>query len=114
MKSNEAIYELDPLEQFTDVEPQRLIDAMGVLPAWVDPADPRPARLQFETKYRFGVTEIPGVEVMPDGTWSYPGDPVLHPIAKIERAHEIVYFYRGAFVAIVQKSDGASFATRMD
>lgn len=105
MKANEAECMLDPLQQYTTVPPDRLIQAMGELPYYVSERDPRPARLQFEANYRFGTHWMDGWQMTPDGTLCYPGDPALFPIGRIKLARESVFFYPGAWVAIIQHAD---------
>ena len=92
---------------------ERLI---GPLPSFLDPADPRPAREQFDANYRFGGWRpIKGFtcDWKKDGTIRYPGDPPLRPIAGMHHHREMVMFYDQAFVAVIQP-DGTYEVARMD
>ena len=58
---------------------------IGPLPSFLDPADPRPAREQFDANYQHGGGWRPikgfTCDWKKDGTIHYPGDPPLKPIA---------------------------------
>ena len=109
MKANEVRCTIDPLEQYSSVPHERLIQAMGELPWYVSEKDPRPAQLQFEANYKFGTHWIDGFDMTPDGTLVYPGDPALFPIGRMVFATETVFFYPHAWVAIIQNNDPDNF-----
>lgn len=105
---------LDPNDKFPKTNPSHLIEAMGILPLWIDPADERPMREQFNAKYNFGIHEMKGGKIGEDGSYKYPGDPILHPIAKATLRDETIYFYQYAMVGIVNTKTSDTFMTRMD
>jgi hypothetical protein len=95
-----------------DVTPEHL----GFIPTFLDAADPRPMREQFNERYCSGWHSAPSKLTLLDGrTLHYPGDPPLEPLARIELSghKEFAYFYDYSMVAIIQP-DGSFEACRMD
>ena len=113
--SNPMIAIIDPTEHYENVPPERLIEAIGILPHWVDNNDPRSAKEQFQQKYQFGCCEMPGGTVDENGVYNYPEDPPLYPFYSLERDNEMIYFYNYAMVAVVLKDEArTTYVTRMD
>lgn len=92
-------------------------EALGFLPDFIDAADPRPAREQFDANYGHGSYWRPGAATRTtlrgDGYLLHPGDPPLPWIASTSLRGERVLVYLGAFVAIVA-DDGSFVMQRMD
>lgn len=105
---------LDPNDKFSTVQKQYIADLLGILPFWIDPADPRPMREQFDTKYNFGILEMQGGRIEEDGTYHYPGDPALHPVARAVLRDETIFFYQHSMVCIRNETTKTTFMTRMD
>jgi hypothetical protein len=90
------------------------VEDLGLIPSFLCPDDPRPARQQLDDGYRR------------DGGWRpmqgfsntkfilhYPGDTSCSPIAYIPFRDEIVTVYPYDIVAVFQ-ADGSFEAARMD
>jgi hypothetical protein len=110
--------QLDPNKQFTEVPDQHLIDCMGVLPIWCITAqnsNPNGIQSQVEKMYGFPTGEMTGGEIAEDGSYKYPEDPVMHPIAsmRLELANTDVLFYQHAMIAF-KDGENPWHMTRMD
>jgi len=99
------------LALFGDTKP----DHLGLIPAFLDDNDPRPAKEQFHENYAHGGGWRPMSKMTMDktGALHYPGDPEYEPIAAIRMRSETIYVYRWGIVAIRQK-DGSFEVARMD
>lgn len=88
---------------------------LGMIPYFLTPADPRPAREQFDENYQHGGgwKVFKGHSMDPDGTLHYPGDPALPPLAEAKLRDETIRFYDYAWVSITQP-DGTFEVCRMD
>lgn len=93
-----------------------ITEQLGLLPFFIDPQDPRPAREQLDANYQHGGgwQPIEGfTRKKGTGDLCFPGDPPLSMIAFMRLRDERVEFYPHAFVAIVQKN-GSFEVARMD
>ena len=97
------------------LHPQCTPDTVGFIPTFLDHADPRPAREQFQERYVYGGwRNQPGfTEGNEPFSLNYPGDPPLLPMALIPFRDENIIVYRHGYVGIWQK-DGSFEACRMD
>jgi len=88
---------------------------LGLLPGMLDPADPRPAREQFDANYQHGGGWDPfkGFTLRADNSLSYPGDPPTKPLAMTTLRDELIVFYQYSWVAIIQP-DRSFECCRMD
>lgn len=77
-------------------------DEIGFLPSFLDEADPRPAREQFDANYPYGGYWRKVGEIDKAGVMHYPGDPDLRPIGGTRLRDEVVLVYPASFVAIIQ------------
>lgn len=104
----------DPLEHY-GVSRKEIEAICGIIPFWVKNVTylGLPLYVALNKQYQFGLYNLQGGEVSPDGIFSYPEDPDLYPYCKIIRDDETFYQYPMAICAIVQK-DGSTFITRMD
>lgn len=103
----------------------QLEDAVGFIPDFVDPADPRRAEDQFAERYCGGWHGMKvgkgGFTAFDDYTkLHYPGDPPLHALAEAsipassQRPQQRIVVYESAFVAIIDQ-DGADWrVSRLD
>jgi hypothetical protein len=91
------------------------LDAVGILPLWLDPDDPRPAKEQFGANYGHGGGWQPfeGFRLLKGGHIKYPGDPAHKPLAMMKLRDEVILIYPHAWVLILQK-DGSFEICRMD
>ena len=91
------------------------IDDLGMVPWFLAPDDPRPAKEQFDERYVHGGgwRPINGFKLLEGLRLKYPGDPVLEPIAAWELRDEKIVMYPHAIVAIYQP-DGTFEVARMD
>jgi hypothetical protein len=90
---------------------------LGMIPYFLNPADPRPAAEQFDANYQHGGGWLPmrkwqmvNLEV---GVIRYPGDPPKKPLAWMQLRDEKIFVYESAWVAIVQPN-GTFEVARMD
>lgn len=105
---------LDPLNKFQDVKDQSFYNNnIGFVIDWLQNNDHLRAIDIFKLEYPFGVLEMSGGVLNEDGTYKYPGDPTLYPIAKTIRNKEIIYHYQYGIVGVVME-DKRTFMTRMD
>lgn len=106
---------IDPTHQHTCLTKNEIVKACGVLPLWA--ANPFllsiPLQQAFETQYAFPMPPLGGGTLTPEGTFTYSGDPNLHPLIKLERGPETLFVYPYAIIGIV-KADGFTFISRMD
>ncbi len=101
---------IDPNEAFAGIKPKKLVDVMGIIPFFVQDvalSQPESASEAFELLqecYGYPVGDLleNGVgKVEQDGTYIYPDDPDLSPIALFELPDDIqVFVYQYAFVAV--------------
>jgi hypothetical protein len=90
------------------------IEDWGLIPAFLDDNDPRPAREQFNARYIAGWQPFDGFTMNPETyVLSYTGDPPLEPLSTLLFRHEVILIYPYSWVAIVQP-DGAWEVCRMD
>lgn len=110
-----AKYQWNGLTWTTDLtsDVHKFEDSLGFLPDFLAINDPRPAREQFEERYRFGGWRpMKGWKL--DGTkLRYPGDPAFKLLACSQLRDETIYLFESAWVVIVQQ-DGSFEVSRMD
>lgn len=91
-------------------------NALGLIPAFLSEADPRPAKEQFHENYAHGGGWRPFKGFKLDilsMSIKYPGDPAYLPLAKIILRKEAIYIYPNAWVLIIQPN-GDHEISRMD
>ncbi len=103
--------------EFTPKYPGVGEDHHGLIPYFLEPTDPRPAREQFAEAYAHGGgwTPFQGFTMRDDGSILYPGDPAL-PVyfeGNLPLTRETIRVYPHAWVAIIQ-ADGEYEICRMD
>ena len=87
-----AIIQLDPAGYFQDVEPWRVMDALGIIPDFIVPGDDRSLVRQVDARYQHGggVRPIPGDWIVEDDgsllynlppSDEYPPEPHRRPYA---------------------------------
>jgi hypothetical protein len=91
------------------------LDFVGEIPAFLDLADPRPAKEQLHENYAHGGGWRPqeGFTKTDRLTMRFPGDPPLKPLAAIPFREEIIVIYPHSYVAIIQPDDSFEIC-RMD
>ena len=104
---------MDPTGSFPENMYSRLLDAVGVLPAWIT-EDDEPAMEQFRRHYPFPTYEDTAGTIDDRGIMYYLGDPPLTPYLEVETNLERIYFYQWAMVGIVDKKTNKHFITRLD
>jgi hypothetical protein len=93
-----------------------LIALCGYLPSFAThPAHlPLTLKEKMEAMYGFGaLRQLEGSSIHEYGVHSFPGDPDLYPILRIDRGAEHVYIYEHGLVAF-SAPRGKYFVTRMD
>ena len=102
-------------EAYPDYTQDQLVEWLGILPHWVaEYAAVQDGDLveHMTDCYGFGSLYKFKGKVLDDGTYTYPEDDDLEPIAKVELKKGDVYFYPYAMIALPIK-DG-HYVTRMD
>jgi len=107
--------EIDPLNYYGLVPAIRLVDACGLIPGWVgnEAFSDQDMKTALDKQYGYGLHEMTGSTITEEGVHSYPEDPDMYPLIKMERKDETLFMYESAIVAIRQ-ADGTMFVTRMD
>lgn len=97
------------------LHPKATAEHLGLIPAFLNHANPEPAAKQIDRYYAHGGgwKPVPGFTLNADGTLQFPGDPPLKAIAETQLGDETVRLYQLAFVAIIQK-DGSLEVARVD
>jgi hypothetical protein len=96
------------------LDPRMTMEHLGYLPQFLDDADPRPAKEQFNERYQWGGWQPFGDwKMAPNGALTYPGDPPLNPLAVTVLRQEVIMFYPHSVVAILQP-DGTFEVARLD
>lgn len=90
------------------------VEDLGLLPTFLDEADPRPAQEQLDARYNGS----PNWRTEPASLDSknrlcYPGDPPLPPLAMTMLRDELIVLYPGSFVVVMQPDRSFVFQ-RMD
>jgi|TARA_E500000318_G_scaffold68813_3_gene63674 hypothetical protein len=106
-------------EAYPDYTQDQLVEWMGLLPHWVadyveDGGDEEGLDLvdHMTEAYGFGKLYQFKGKVLPNGTYTYPEDDDLNPIAKVKLKKGDVYFYPYGMVAL--PTDNGHYVTRMD
>jgi hypothetical protein len=90
----------------------------GIIPTFLDPDDPRPAKEQFDAHYMGGWNPFPGftwdkeTETLTYGEGAN-ADPPLKPISMLLFRNEVVVLFPGSWVMIIQLDDSWEIS-RMD
>jgi hypothetical protein len=99
---------------FELLHPRMTHEALGLIPEFLSHNDTRPAAEQINTNYAHGGGWSPmrGWEMEGDCI-RYPGDSLLHPLAKAKLRDEEIFLYESAWLAIRQP-DGSFEVSRVD
>jgi hypothetical protein len=92
---------------------QDLMEMWGLIPSFLDDADPRPAKEQFNDRYISGWRAQEGFKRGDDMSLRYPGDPPMKPLAIMLFRGERIYLYPFGYICIVQPGE-AFEVCRMD
>ena len=81
-------------------------DIVGLIPAFLEEDDPRPAREQIDDRYAHGGGWQPldGWTLLNDGSILYEGDPPLSPVVWTHLRHETIIIYHHSWVAIIREN----------
>jgi hypothetical protein len=89
-------------------------DDLGLLPSFLDDADPRPAREQLDANYPWGgYWRTQPASIDAKHRLCYPGDPPQDWLAMTMLRGESILVYPGSFVVILQPDRSFVFQ-RMD
>lgn len=85
------------------LHPRMTYEHLGFLPDFFSEHDPRPAKEQINSNYRFGGWQkFDGFKLGADNSLKYPGDPSLEPLAQAQLRDELIILYQSSWVAIIQ------------
>lgn len=93
--------------------PRMTLDMLGYIPTFLHSDDPRPAREQIDSTYISGWQPFKGFTMRSDGNLVYPGDPPMQLLAETRLRNELIRFYQGSWLAIIQL-DGSFEIARLD
>jgi len=89
-----------------------MIEALGLIPSFLDDADPRTAAEQFNENYIGGWRHQDGFKLT-GKKLTYPGDPPMHPLCVMLFHDEEIYLYPYSYI-LIKKRDGGFEICRMD
>ena len=96
------------------------MEAAGLLPQFVSEHDPRPAKEQINEAYAHGGgwNSFEGFTLVSSDDKSqygldYPGDPMSKELSRAMFRDELLVFFKGSWLAIIQK-DGSFEVSRLD
>jgi hypothetical protein len=93
------------------------LDQLGLIPYFVAKhraeANHPSTKVAMDRYYGYGLYEIDGGSIGDDGTYSFPEDADLKPLAAYKVPEGTMYQYQYAIVAIPE-AEGGYFVTRMD
>jgi len=109
------MWDIDPLDKYGRVSPEKVVAACGLIPHFLDGADPRDPMAQFSERYQFGAHWDDGPARIDDrGFHTYPEDDDLPPYVVGELREFKIYIMPHALVSVVNTKTGAQAHTRMD
>lgn len=73
---------IDPLCKFSKVLEEVIINSVGLIPTFVTDDEGGNAIDVAVARYQYGGYPLSGGKITEDGSYKYPGDPVLYPIAQ--------------------------------
>ena len=106
----------DPSKKHPTMDEATIDEYCAILPYWVNNTPDGVDLVEsLTTQYGFGtMLAMKGGIVSSTGTYSYPKDPDLYPLLRIDRVHETVFIYHYGIVSILYKDGRPSYTTRMD
>ena len=110
------IIKYDPLNMFMNVSDSDLGNLCSVIYHWAGIAliANMPMREVIHRHYGYALDPMEGGSVTENGLYSYPSDPDLYPLCKIEMSQEIIFFYEYEIIAIRNKDDKKTVVLRVD
>jgi len=102
------------LTWLTYIDPQKAIEALGLIPSFLDENDSRSASQQIAKNYIGGWLPMAGFNLGEGMRLLYPDDPPLDPIATVRLRDELITVYPYGWVAICQCNDGSFEVSRCD
>ncbi len=85
------------------LHPKCTPDHLGYIPSFINQDNPISAVDQINQNYSSGWYSFPGFTIDPlTNIIRYPGDPNMHPIARLYKpnSNETIYFYESAWVMV--------------
>jgi hypothetical protein len=95
------------------LHPKMTLAHLGYIPIFIDDKSPFSAKEQINTNYVSGWIPFKGFKLTEENHLTYPGDPILKPLAKAQLRDEVIYFYDSSWVCIVEP-DGSYEVARLD
>jgi len=97
---NDISWVIDPNDKFRHENPNYLLQCLGIIPNFIT-NDTEDVIKEALLRYQFGGPEMKGGDVDKNGVYSYPGDPLLHPLASCMAGGKYIYVYQYAIVSFV-------------
>ena len=106
-------YIIDPLNKFPFTEPEVLMEAVGLIPTFINPLA---EDVMEEALINYGMSICPmtGGVVNKEGVYQYPGDPDLYPITRCKVGGKTIYIYSYGIIAFVADNSGETVVHRFD
>ena len=118
LKQENKTFITDPNGKYTHVNESQILNALGILPFWAIKfrEHNNSFKQALKSSYQFYFGDLKGCTIQEDGSYTYPGDPVMHPLAVMTAPDcpETLYFYEHAVVGVVNSDTGEQWMTRMD
>ena len=111
--SNEVKYDIDPLDKFTNVAPEALVEACGFIPSFINP-EADDVMEEALLQYGFSIGPMVGGKVDGIGIYKYPGDPDLYPITRCVADNKTIYIYEYGIISFVDNEGGETVTYRFD
>ena len=108
---------IDPTDYYTDNNHHKIIAYCQTVISWA--INPSFVKTSFKAgvlqQYLYGANFNMGGIIDSNGIYKYPDDPPLHPLLKIERNNDCLYFYEHDIIALKDANSTSGFyITRVD
>lgn len=113
---NNIVWMLDPVNRFPHVEPEALLESLGVIPQFITEDTEDVIQTAID---RYGMLlggPMKGGEVLEHGEYVYPEDPTLYPYASavLPNRGMVVHIYDFGMISFVNSKTKESATYRFD
>ena len=110
---NDVVWILDPNRKFKHVEPAHLAESLGLIPTFIVEDADDIIQTALDT-YGMHIGGDMGGKVLEDGTYQYPEDPDLHPLARCTTSGKDVFVYDYGMISFVDIKTKEAITYRFD
>jgi len=104
--NNDVAWGVDPTNHFKDVDPNRLVEAVGMIPSFIF-QEANDVVEEAMLQYGFPCVPMTGSTITKEGVHQYPQDPDLYPLCKGIAGDKLIYIYQYGITAFVDLENGA-------